>query len=285
MRIAVLSDIHSNYKALERCLEYLLSQNIDTFIFLGDYIGELAYPERTMQLLYDLMDRYQCYFIKGNKEEYWLNYKNEGERGWKDKDSTTGALLYAYKSLNARDMKFFETLQTVRYFKVQDLPAITLCHGSPFNTSQKLLPNDAKTMEAMNKVETPLILCGHSHIQRRFVHKDKYVLNPGSVGVPFLSDGKAQFLILHGKDGCWREEFISLKYDVERVILDMREAKLYEHAPYWSQITEHILRGCNISHGTVLSRAIEITIDETGSCIWPDIPEECWERAVKELIG
>ena len=34
--------------------------------FLGDYIGELAYPEKTMQILYDLNDRYECYFIKGN---------------------------------------------------------------------------------------------------------------------------------------------------------------------------------------------------------------------------
>ena len=40
MDIAVLSDIHGNYIALERCIEYALSCNISTFIFLGDYIGE-----------------------------------------------------------------------------------------------------------------------------------------------------------------------------------------------------------------------------------------------------
>lgn len=56
MEIAVLSDIHGNYVALERCLEYAFSQNIGTFILLGDYIGELAYPEKTMQILYDLID-------------------------------------------------------------------------------------------------------------------------------------------------------------------------------------------------------------------------------------
>ncbi len=285
MKIAVLSDIHGNYIALECCLEYALSQNINTFIFLGDYIGELAYPERTMQLLFELEDKYECYFIKGNKEEYWLNYKKEGERGWKDKNSTTGALLYAYKSLNARDMNFFEKLKSVMYLKIQDLPAITLCHGSPCSSNQKLLPDDVKTIEVINNVETPLILCGHSHIQRRFVHNDKCVLNPGSVGVPFLSEGKTQFLILHGTDWCWREEFISLQYDVERVILDLQEAKLHEHAPYWSRVTENILRGGNISHGVVLSRALEIGKEETGRCIWPNIPEECWARAVKELLG
>jgi predicted phosphodiesterase len=35
MDIAVLSDIHGNYIALEHCLEYALSHNINTFIFFG----------------------------------------------------------------------------------------------------------------------------------------------------------------------------------------------------------------------------------------------------------
>lgn len=70
MNVAVLADVHGNYIALERCLEYAFSRNISTFFFLGDYIGELAHPERTMKILYDMNDRYRCYFIKGNKEDY-----------------------------------------------------------------------------------------------------------------------------------------------------------------------------------------------------------------------
>lgn len=285
MKIAVLSDIHGNYVALERCLEYTCSQNIDTYILLGDYIGELAYPERTMHLLYDLNDRYECYFIRGNKEDYWLNYRDEGEQGWKDKDSTTGALLYAYQLLSASDMDFFEKLSSVMELKLQGLPSITLCHGSPHNNKEKLLPDDVNTMEAINFVETPIILCGHTHIQTKFVHKEKCVLNPGSVGVPLFSKGETQFMILHGKDGKWMEEFISLQYDVDRVIRELHRAKLDEYAPFWSRITEHILRGGNTPHGTVLLRAMELAREETGECIWPDIPEGYWEKAVIEMIG
>ncbi len=285
MEIAVLSDVHGNYVALKCCLEYALSQGITTFIFLGDYIGELAYPERTMQILYDLKDRYECYFIKGNKEDYWLNYKAEGELGWKDNDSTTGSLLYAYQSLTTSDLDFFEKLKSSMELKLHELPAITLCHGSPRNINQKLLPDDVRTIEVINNVETPIILCGHTHIQRKFIHNEKCILNPGAVGVPLFSKGEAQFLILNGNKGKWVEEFISLKYDVDRVIRDMNEAKLYVHAPYWSRITEHILRGGNTSHGTVLSRAMELDREETGKCVWPYISEECWEQAVNEIIG
>lgn len=285
MDIAVLADVHGNYVALERCLEYAFSRNISTFFFLGDYVGELAYPERTMKILYDLNKRYTCYFIKGNKEDYWLKYRSGGEIGWEDKNSASGSLLYTYKLLTSKDLDFFAQLQPVREVTVGDMSAITICHGSPNNVNEKLLQNDDMTMKIMNGVKTSIILCGHTHIQRKIVHNEKCTLNPGAVGVPLFSGGKTQFLILHVDSGIWSEEFISLEYDVDRVIKDMYEAKLDMHAPYWRVLTENILRGGNISHGKVLSRAMELCREETGDCEWPYIPEEFWAKAVNELIG
>ena len=57
MKSAVLADIHSNSIALDCCMEYAVDRGIDKFIFLGDYIGELAYPERTMERLYEYQER------------------------------------------------------------------------------------------------------------------------------------------------------------------------------------------------------------------------------------
>lgn len=285
MDIAVLADIHGNYVALQRCLEYAFSNNICTFIFLGDYIGELAYPQRTMQILYNLRDRYKCYFIKGNKEDYWLKYRDGGEKGWKDQNSTSGSLLYSYNSLTSKDLDFFAQLQPVQKITFNEMPQITICHGSPNKINEKMLPDDERTIEVINSVETPIILCGHSHVQRKIVHNEKCVLNPGAVGVPLFSEGKTQLLILHENGSKWVDEFISLEYDVDRVIREMHDVSLYEHAPYWSLMTENILRGCNISHGKFLSRAMELCREETGSCVWPDIPEKCWAQAVNEILG
>jgi putative phosphoesterase len=284
MDIAVLSDIHGNYIALERCIEYALSNNISTFFFLGDYIGELAYPERTMQILYNINQKYKCYFIKGNKEDYWLRYRTDGKKEWKDKNSTTGSLLYAYNSLTSTDLDFFAQLQSVQEITVGDMTEVTICHGSPNKVNEKMLPDDVKTIEIMNNLKTSIILCGHTHIQRKIVHNKKCTLNPGSVGIPLYSKGKTQFLILHRSHGIWSEEFISLEYDVDRVIRDMHEVKLDEHAPYWSLITENILHGGNTSHGKVLSRVMKLCREETGGCVWPDIPEKYWEQAVNQII-
>ncbi len=285
MDIAVLSDIHSNYVALERCLEYAYSRGIGTYIFLGDYIGELAYPKRTMKTLFELNEKYRCYFIKGNKEDYWLRYHAEGEIGWKDKDSTTGALFYAYNLLSSKDLSFFAKLPFAKVIEVDEMPSITLCHGSPYKVTEKLLPEEDRTIEVMNSVKTTIILCGHTHIQRKIVYNQKSVLNPGAVGMPLFSGGKTQFLILHGNNGIWSEEFISLDYDVDKVIKEIYEAKLDEYAPYWSLITEYTLRGGNTSHSEILSRAMELCRKDTAVCVWPDIPEKYWAKAIDEKIG
>ena len=71
MNIAVLSDIHGNYVALQAVIDYAINQGADTFVFLGDYVGELAYPQKTMEMLYSLREKYKCFFIRGNKEDYW----------------------------------------------------------------------------------------------------------------------------------------------------------------------------------------------------------------------
>ncbi|GAA4653819.1 hypothetical protein GCM10023142_09570 [Anaerocolumna aminovalerica] len=58
MNIAILSDIHSNYTALNTCIEHALHRGIIHFIFLGDYVSDCPYPQKTMNLLYELQDNY-----------------------------------------------------------------------------------------------------------------------------------------------------------------------------------------------------------------------------------
>ena len=94
MKAAVLSDIHGNHIALETCMEEIHRRDINKLIFLGDYVGELAYPQKTMALIKELKRNYECYFVWGNKEDYWIDYKKGSKMTWKDNNSTTGMLLY-----------------------------------------------------------------------------------------------------------------------------------------------------------------------------------------------
>lgn len=285
MKLAILSDIHGNYIALKTCLEYAFRERVDAFVFLGDYVGELAYPRRAMEMLYELEAQYPCYFIKGNKEDYWLDYQARGNdyANWKEVDSTTGMLYYAYHELAERDIQFFQGLKPAMEITFEGLPALTICHGSPENVKQKLLPNDEKTIAILEKNPTDIILCGHTHRQGKICY-GKRILNPGSVGIPLDSNGKAQFMLLHGENGQWREEFVSLEYDVEQVIGELKEAGLFEKAPGWCKVTERLLREGAPAHSEVLVRAMQLCKEAAGACKWPEIPEEYWEQAITEML-
>lgn len=300
LSIAVMADIHGNDTALERCLSDAEKRGIQNYLFLGDYAGELAHPERVMQLLYGLSRRYSCLFIRGNKENYWLDHRKNGEKGWKEKDSITGCMLYSYRRLTEEDLDFFSRMEPVRQISLPGLPPFIACHGSPKRINQKMLPDNPETLSLMEESPCPLILCAHTHIQQKIMHRGVTVLNPGSVGVPLFpsdaapSGGRTQYLILHARPetspdsaypGRWEEEMVTLEYDAAEAIRELHATGLYDNAPVWCRITELLLQGFPLSHGAVLGRAMQLVEEETGSCRWPDIPETFMERALVELGG
>ena len=286
MEIAVLSDIHGNFEAFQASMDYALARNIHTFLFLGDYLGEFAYPQRTMEYIYHIRDHYQCIFVRGNKEDYWLNYRRCGAQGWKQYDSTTGSLYYSYHSLTEKDFLFFEQMKAVETVQFGDIEPITICHGSPRRVNEKLLPEMETTYEIMEQSSTRLILCGHTHIQNKIEYREKAILNAGSVGLAFHSKGAgAQFMILSQDGSLWKEEFLTVHYDVEKEIARLHEAGLDKMAPYWCKMTKIALRTGEDSHSFLLDKAMERCKQKQGECVWPNIPECYWEEAYQELYG
>lgn len=283
MKIAVFSDIHANYIAFQKCLNYALEQRIDTFIFLGDYLGEFAYPQRTMDLIYSLKEQYTCFFIKGNKEDYWINRKYDEGCVWKNGNHTVGALQYCYEHMAEQDISFFESMPICQEIRLEGAAPILACHGTPYKNNEKLLPANSDTKRIMEECEQKYILCGHSHKQGAMEHAGKRVLNPGSVGVPLDSGGRTEFMILHQNAGEWEYEFVCLDYDRERVIQELKESGLEDKAPYWCQVTKQVLRTGETSHASVLGKAMKLCNEETGDSKWYDIPDKYWEQALMEM--
>lgn len=290
MDIAVLADIHGNYEALKTCVRYIRDRKIRTFLFLGDYLGEFAFPQRTMALLYELRDSCDCVFIRGNKEEYWLNCPEGGNPLWKEYDSTTGSLYYTYHNITRRDLDFFGEMEISKIVKFEDgdfrgQEPLMLCHGSPRRVNEMLEPEGQNTFEVMEQSKTSVILHAHTHFQRKIRHDGKILLNPGSVGASLCGCGRTQFMILHGEKGEWREEFISLDYDTEKEINSLYEAGLDRKAPYWCKVTVRLLRTGKAFHARILEKAAELYRAETGVGGRTRIPEKYWKQAYEACFG
>jgi len=231
MEIAVLSDIHSNYIALDTCMDYIRKRKIDRLIFLGDYLADMPHPQKTMERIYQIKEEYNCIFIRGNKEDYWKDHQNGKSPYWCK--GSTGGLLYTYEQLTEKDFEFYDSLPSVMKLEIPGLPVLTLCHGSPFRTNENIRPGKARTFEIMEAVDTDIILCGHTHVQGKIEYTDcvedgvgsrvrvgcdygefksehagKKVLNCGAVGVPYGSEGKTQLMILHGEEGVVGSDYV-----------------------------------------------------------------------------
>ncbi len=280
MKIAIISDIHGNYIALQRCLEHAREQKADAYIFLGDYLGEFSYPQKTLEILYEMRNKFSCIFLRGNKEDYWINRRKDINCDWKNGNSSIMAMIYNYDNLKAADIDFFASMPISQRIQFDGMEPVLACHGTPFANNKKLLPDDEKQLEIVRECEEKYIVCGHTHMQGFVYNGEKKVMNAGAVGVPLKSPHKTQYMILTSEGREWNYNFFSLEYDVKKVVEELHESGLWDKSPYWCKITEHLLDTGEISHGAVLNYVMKLNEYKDP---WYDIAPSYWEKALHDM--
>lgn len=278
MKIAVIGDIHSNHIALERCIRHALERKVDEFLFLGDYVSDCPYPQKTMQIIYEMKKQYSCRFIRGNREDYMLrHWKNPKER-W-TYSSASGNLLYTYENLRQEDLLFYESLDIQGIYQKEGYPSFRYCHGSLTSSTELLLPENKNMEKIMQDLDVDLLISGHTHIQEKRVYGEKTLIHAGSVGVPWYHDGKTQYMILHGTETGWKEEFFQLSYDVDEIIKEFEPSGLAQKSLYWAKLTIDVLSTGNDHTSPCLELAMKLCKEAEGKVDWPDIPEKYWKKA------
>ena len=278
---AVFSDIHGNHSALQSAIDYAVGKGITNFVLLGDFVTDSPNPQKTMELIYVLRQYFNTCIIRGNREEYLLNYRKDGTGRWK-KGSASGSLLYTYQNLTDEDFNFFDSLPGYGIFQEKGIPGFEYCHGSPSDISELLYREKRNTKRVLSHLKTGVLLHGHTHIQGTYVYRGKKAVNPGSIGIPWYYSGKTQFCILHGDGRTWEEEYVQLDYNRKEILSEFKNSELPTMAPAWTAVTMHTIRTGVDLNQTVLLRAMRLCEQERGYARWPDIPEKYWAIALKE---
>ncbi|MEG0770628.1 MAG: metallophosphoesterase family protein [Clostridia bacterium] len=284
MRIAFLGDIHSNHIALKKCYDYIENNRIDEIVYLGDYVSNCAYPQKTMKLIYDFSEKYKSSFIIGNREQYLLEHHESigHNANWKY-SSNTGSLLYTYENLKAKDLDFFSTLPMIKKFNFDENITCTVCHSSPNATREALFAKNSNTKKYLNELDTKYLICAHTHEQIIYKYNSKIFLNAGSVGVPCSGEVTADFLILDIKDSVVKTEFISLNYDAKELLYEYEQSGLNIKGKYWIKALEKQLK-TGINYSIMCINLAEKYAKENEKDIPPfDFKEMYWERAAKDL--
>jgi predicted phosphodiesterase len=239
MKIAFISDIHSNLEALRAVLVEIDKENISLIVNLGDLVGYNASPKECVELV----KQRQIMSILGNHDRAAIELKfAEGFN-----ILAYQALIWSAKSLAPEHKRFLEDLEHTRILWDRYL----LFHGAPGNPDAYLsfLFQAKKAFNYMRK-KTPgvrIAFFGHTHhravwqrdvrgkVSRLEMSQDDllldpeqmYLINPGSVGQPRQRQWQASYLIFSNEPETIR--FRSVAYDLHSAQAKIREAQLPEY--------------------------------------------------------
>lgn len=224
MKIAVLSDIHSNVFALEAVIDDAKKRHADHMLNLGDtFYGPIA-PKAT----YKLINEHNFFTIRGNQDRQIY------ETSFRENDLSP-TLKFVLDQLGEETTSWMKNLP----FDCQVNDEIYMCHGSPTNDLEYLLENiefgfprlrtDSEILESLNGQSSNIVLCGHTHIPRIVkIASGQIVINPGSVGLPAYSDDKpiihsmenycphASYTIIEKYKNRWAVQQIKVPYDDQK---------------------------------------------------------------------
>lgn len=210
MRIAIISDIHSNLEALTAALNVIDGQAVDEIICLGDTVGYGANPNECLSLV-----RERCRFIlRGNHEAAITDIA--------DIDSFTEnartAVLWTRNQLTADHLQFLRSLPlTVSYEQ------LLFVHASPNDPSTwEYIMNEWDASLALQSFSESICFIGHTHIpaifsaggeERAIVKGNRYLINVGSIGQPRDRNPQLSFGIFDST--AWTYKIFRVSYDVQ----------------------------------------------------------------------
>ncbi len=228
MRIAVVSDVHSNLVALDAVLVH--AGAVDGVWHLGDIVGYGPDPNGVVARLAEV----GAAGVRGNHDAAATG----GLEIEQFNPEARAAMDWTRAAIDEASRAWLAALPAVR----QD-GDMTLVHGSPRDPTWEYLTTTSIARGSFEALSTPHGLNGHTHIPVAFVldgdriaavrPRDgdslslagtRVLLNPGSVGQPRDGDPSASYLILEPEAA--RATWHRVAYDVATVQAAMTDAGL-----------------------------------------------------------
>ncbi len=231
MRIAIISDIHSNIEALTEVMKVIEGANVDRIVSLGDVVGYGASPNPC------------CDIVRANAEVTLLGNHDAAVAGRMDYsfyyDAARHALDWSASQISEDNRQWLRSLPYT--YRIGD---VGFSHGSPIE------PKAYEYIFALEQARelTPYLadlpevtFIGHSHLCKAFAMGNgevndvvaqkfgirrgyKYIISVGSVGQPRDYDNRSCFVIY---DTVARSvEYMRVEYDIETSAQKIFDAEL-----------------------------------------------------------
>lgn len=216
MRILIVSDVHSNWPALEA-----LRETFDVCLFLGDLVDYGVDPSPCI----DWVQRHATHCVRGNHDH-----------GAAQGVSVHGAAGFRYLTGVSRPITCTKISESERRFLSQmpltkfltlDGKRYLLVHATPRDPMDEFAKPELDFWQRrLEGIDVDYVLCGHTH-QPYTLHVGRTtIVNPGSVGLPRDGDPRASYAMIVDNS----IEMRRIEYPMERSIEAIRSSTLPDRA-------------------------------------------------------
>lgn len=238
MRYLILSDVHSNLEALEKCVE-LARGNYDEVLCLGDLVGYGPDPNAAIIRVRELAK----IIIRGNHDKACSGITDTAEFNPLARIGTD----WTRQQLTPEHLAFLRALPSGPVM----VGELQLVHGAPEDEDEYIF-GPGQAVPALRNLTTQVVLFGHTHFQGGFMLTPSgrfqsirlpskadglalvlsledggaYLINPGSVGQPRDGDWRAAFAIVDEEKR--QVEYFRTPYDLPKTQKKMEKAGLPE---------------------------------------------------------
>ena len=204
MKLAIISDIHSNLEALEAAFEDIKSHPVDTIYCTGDLVGYAANPNEVIELIQ--LKKVKCTI--GNHDYACFNQRMQE----KMVKNAREAIAFTKSEVTAENLSMLRNLPG---FIREN--GIYLTHGMPPALFDEYIDMQSKhaLLMAFTSFSEQLAIVGHTHLFEIYELTDKgkiekyelngdtldlkptsrYMISVGSVGQPRDDNREAGYLI------------------------------------------------------------------------------------------
>jgi predicted phosphodiesterase len=232
VRVAVISDIHSNLPALTAVLEDIDRRRPapERIWCLGDVVGYGATPDACAALTAERADL--C--LAGNHD---LVVRGDLDLSHFAR-SAGAAARWTIDTISSSTRDFLQPLQPLRR-----MPEAGLYHASPRDPVWEYVLSIDQAHDCLDAQQERVCLIGHSHVSCFFFRNGsgtdgalagpgtvlemaigEWLVNPGSVGQPRDGDPRASYLTLDTEN--WTASFHRVEYPIDEAANAILEAQL-----------------------------------------------------------
>lgn len=213
MRVAVISDVHSNLHALNEVRRAIELEEVDSVVCAGDLVGYGALPNECCRVVEELAGE----IVLGNHDLSALSRDTTMMNAY-----AAEAALWTSEEMDERTRRFLSSMGTERRFMCDD-KSVAMFHGSPRDVSEYVYEEEV-TEKLLDLAMADIVILGHTHIPYIKSFGDRFVLNPGAVGQPRDGDRRASFAVMDSQTG---EGIIRrVEYDIESAAAAIESAGL-----------------------------------------------------------